>query len=120
MCGVSAVSGEGEQIFILDSTSQKGFANSAAGILNLWFDQHFPNAIKVAEELRNTPSTNARLRFTAQSYVVSLYLECPPDMGLHCPSADQVRCDVDRVEGRMKKKRVRLPYRKESYPFMLP
>lgn len=67
-----------------------GFANSAVGIINLWFDSHFPNAIKVANQLRNSPHTAARLRFTAQSYVVSLYLDCPPGMGLHCPTPDQV------------------------------
>ena len=68
----------------------KGFADSAVGIINRWFDQHFPKAIIVAAELRADPSTNARLMFTAQSYVVSLYLDCPPNMGLHCPSAAQV------------------------------
>lgn len=67
-----------------------GFANSAVGIINLWFDQHIPNALKVAEELRNDAKSNARLMFTAQSYVISLYLDCPPGMGLHCPTPDQV------------------------------
>eukprot|EP00048_Salpingoeca_helianthica_P005546 m.89006 g.89006 ORF g.89006 m.89006 type:complete len:722 (-) comp13639_c1_seq3:776-2941(-) len=67
-----------------------GFADSAAGIINRWFTEHFPNAIKVADQLRKDTRNNARLMFTAQSYVVSLYLDCPPGMGLKCPTQDEV------------------------------
>eukprot|EP00698_Gefionella_okellyi_P013605 TRINITY_DN3736_c0_g1_i1.p1 TRINITY_DN3736_c0_g1~~TRINITY_DN3736_c0_g1_i1.p1 ORF type:complete len:789 (-),score=169.87 TRINITY_DN3736_c0_g1_i1:1170-3536(-) len=61
-----------------------GFADSAIGIINRYFDHHFPMIAEVGEELRKTSSH--RLRFMTQSYLVSLYLDCPPSMGIHCPN----------------------------------
>eukprot|EP01012_Entosiphon_sulcatum_P032079 TRINITY_DN40828_c0_g1_i1.p1 TRINITY_DN40828_c0_g1~~TRINITY_DN40828_c0_g1_i1.p1 ORF type:complete len:800 (-),score=122.49 TRINITY_DN40828_c0_g1_i1:16-2391(-) len=66
-----------------------GFADSAQGIINRYFTQHFPNITKIAQQLRDAGG-NATLQFTAQSYVVSLYLNCPPNMGLACPDAAEV------------------------------
>lgn len=65
-----------------------GFAETAVDIVNLYFDHHIPMAISVAQQLRDTPDNHgASLQFMFQSYVLSLYLNCPPDMGLHCPNA---------------------------------
>lgn len=66
-----------------------GFAQTAPDIVNLWFGHHFPMAIAVAAELRQQNGT-ARLKFMAQSYLVSLYLDCPVGMGLNCPNASAV------------------------------
>lgn len=44
---------------------------------------------QVGRVLRNSNGT-ARLKFTTQSYLVSLYLDCPPGMGLHCPDAQAI------------------------------
>ena len=69
-----------------------GFARSSADIINLYFDHHFPLAITVGKSLRTAQGSfaNKRLNFMFQSWVVSMYLDCPPNMGLHCPSASAV------------------------------
>lgn len=67
-----------------------GFANTAAGIVNLYFDTHFPHAISWAKQLREQTKSPARLKFMTQSYLVSLFLDCPSGMGLHCPNASYV------------------------------
>ena len=66
-----------------------GFADSAANIVNRYFDFFFPEAILIANTLREYGGEE-RLVFTTHSYLVSLYLDCPPNMGLHCPSAEAV------------------------------
>ena len=62
-----------------------GFADSATNIVNRYFDVFFPEAILRADLLRRLGG-DERLVFTTHSYLVSLYLDCPPNMGLHCPS----------------------------------
>ncbi|XP_065197324.1 uncharacterized protein LOC135828822 [Sycon ciliatum] len=62
-----------------------GFANTATAIVNLYFSKYFPSAIKTAEELRQAGGEE-RLVFLTHTYLVSLYLDCPPNMGLSCPS----------------------------------
>lgn len=64
-----------------------GFADSAANIVNRYFEYFFPEAILVANTLRKY-GEEIRLVFTTHSYLVSLYLDCPPNMGLHCPSEE--------------------------------
>ena len=66
-----------------------GFADSAANIVNRYFDFFFPEAILIANTLREYGGEE-RLVFTTHSYLVSLYLDCPPNMGLHCPSEEAV------------------------------
>ena len=61
-----------------------GFADSAANIVNRYFDDFFPRAIMIANTLRKYGGKE-RLVFTTHTYLVSLYLDCPPNMGLHCP-----------------------------------
>jgi len=62
-----------------------GFADSATNVVNKYFDVFFPEAILTASLLRELGG-DERLVFTTHSYLVSLYLDCPPNMGLHCPS----------------------------------
>ena len=52
-----------------------GFANSAAGIINEYFDTYFPRVVQVGKELRaNSGNPDWRLRFMAQ---VNLVLSPP-------------------------------------------
>ncbi len=73
-----------------------GFADSSAGIINRYFDHHIPMAVRVGNELRATAAEHTtapgpdRLNFMFQSWVLSFYLDCPPNMGLHCPSPEAV------------------------------
>lgn len=62
-----------------------GFAESAVNIVNHYFDYFFPEVILITGTLRQY-GKEERLVFTTHSYLVLLYLECPPNMGLHCPS----------------------------------
>eukprot|EP01116_Phalansterium_solitarium_P018609 TRINITY_DN499_c0_g1_i1.p1 TRINITY_DN499_c0_g1~~TRINITY_DN499_c0_g1_i1.p1 ORF type:complete len:799 (-),score=301.91 TRINITY_DN499_c0_g1_i1:735-3131(-) len=75
-----------------------GFADSSVGIINLYFDHHFPMAIQVGQQMRANTSYDFRLRFMAQSYVVSLYLDCPLGMGLHCPNATARQAFIEAVQ----------------------
>eukprot|EP00928_Gymnodinium_smaydae_P036212 TRINITY_DN25336_c0_g1_i1.p1 TRINITY_DN25336_c0_g1~~TRINITY_DN25336_c0_g1_i1.p1 ORF type:complete len:743 (-),score=75.20 TRINITY_DN25336_c0_g1_i1:191-2419(-) len=65
-----------------------GFADSSAGIVNRYFDQHLLAAASIGDELRRgVPGfTDDRLNFMFQSWVLDLYFDCPHGMGLHCPS----------------------------------
>ena len=71
-----------------------GFKDSSAGIINLYFDHHFPLAVSLGKQIRNGefPSSyhDDRLNFMFQSWVVSLFLDCPQNMGLHCPNASAI------------------------------
>ena len=43
--------------------------------------------------------TNVQLKFTAQSWLVSLYINCPPDWeGIHCPSPAALANFTEAVE----------------------
>lgn len=66
-----------------------GFKEMAHDIVNLYFDTHFPHAIEWAQELRAAGGA-AQLKFMTQSYLVSLFMDCPAGMGLHCPNASYV------------------------------
>lgn len=55
-----------------------GLEGTAPEIINRWFHEFFPRAYKVGKELEAMGNqTNARLKFTAQSWLVSLFLDCP-------------------------------------------
>jgi hypothetical protein len=69
-----------------------GFANTAVDIVNLWFNEHLPRAAAVGAELQRRNGT-AQLHFTAPAWIVSLYLDCPPELPIQCPNAS-ARADV--------------------------
>ena len=48
--------------------------------------QYIPRAIHTAEQMRKLGAD--RYIWMTQSWIISLYLDCPPHMGLQCPSAD--------------------------------
>lgn len=54
-----------------------GFSDLAINVINKYFDSYFPEAITTATQLANDTSTEAGLIFTTQSWLVSLYLDCP-------------------------------------------
>lgn len=79
-----------------------GFADSAAGIVNRYFDKHIPYAANVGNAMRNpkagaTLFANRKLNFMFQAWIVSMFLNCPPDLGLHCPNASAVAAFEDAV-----------------------
>jgi hypothetical protein len=63
-----------------------GFADGTVQILNRWFTQFFPAAATIGAELA-AKGGGLGLRFMAQSWIVSLYVDCPPGAGLDCPDA---------------------------------
>jgi hypothetical protein len=63
-----------------------GFASPIAELINKYFDDYFPRAASIGRELRESNST-ARLRWMTHPYLVSLFIDCPPGLGLHCPTA---------------------------------
>lgn len=81
-----------------------GFADSTVGILNRWWYQHFPQAVNLGHQLAANSSLPATLQtnglhFMAQSYIVSLFLDCPPNIpGLPCPSAELVANVTDAIQ----------------------
>ena len=75
-----------------------GFADFAVNIINEWFHVFFPRALALGRALdaRGGPE---RLKFMAQSYVVSLFLDCPPGfVGLVCPSPEELNNFTQAVE----------------------
>ena len=74
-----------------------GFADTAAHILDRYFVFFFPSAIIIANELKQRGGEE-RLVFTTHSYLVYLYLNCPPNMGFHCPNSTEVDSFVKAIE----------------------
>lgn len=60
-----------------------GYADMTAGVVNMYFDKYFPRAAQVGADLKKT--TGQSLKWMTFSFLVSLYVDCPPAMGLHCP-----------------------------------
>ena len=80
-----------------------GFKDSSVNIINLYFDHHLPKAASVGRELRKpqataTGYTDNKLNFMFQSWVLSMFFHCPPNLGLHCPNATSkvnIRAAID-------------------------
>ena len=84
-----------------------GFADTAANVVNRqaekkrerfvllfpfssrYFDHYFHDSIATSQALRSRGGEE-QLVFLTHSYLVYLYLDCPPNMGLHCPSKDNI------------------------------
>lgn len=63
-----------------------GFAQTLRNIVALWFEQHFPRAYTIGMQLKALGGA-PQMKFMTQSWLVSLYLNCPSGMGLPCPNA---------------------------------
>jgi len=68
-----------------------GFAYTIAGVLNLWWYTHFPRAFALGTALAASNPNAVGLHFTAQCWLVDMFLHCPPGVaGLACPTTAQV------------------------------
>lgn len=68
-----------------------GYADTTSNILNEWFHTYFPRALSLGLEL-DARGGAERLHFLAQSWIVSMFLDCPPSIpGLVCPSDAEVK-----------------------------
>jgi hypothetical protein len=76
-----------------------GYDDLATGIVNEWFDTYFPRAASIGKQLRQIKGSaqTSWLRWMTQSYIVSLYLDCPANMGLHCPNETAIASFRDAV-----------------------
>ena len=61
-----------------------GYADLTAGVVNEYFTTYFPRAARVGADLRK--ATGQPLKWMTFSYMVALYMDCPPGYGLECPS----------------------------------
>ena len=64
-----------------------GFKDTSANILNNYFDIFIPRAVEHGKLIRQNKFPDVfhgdRLNFMFQSWVISMYLDCPINMGLH-------------------------------------
>ena len=76
-----------------------GFINN---ILNIYFQEYYPRALYIAQEVREHGGTD-RFVYTTHPWLMSLYLDCPPNMNLsgivlQCPDEAAVsgldQCDT--------------------------
>jgi hypothetical protein len=69
-----------------------GFDGTILDVLNEYFTRYIPAAIATAKQMANdkTLPPGWGSNFMLQSYYVLLYLDCPPALGLICPSPDAV------------------------------
>lgn len=57
-------------------------------VVNKYFDVYFPLALETATSFRKMyPNPDGdRYTFMTHSWLVSMYLDCPPSLGFHCPN----------------------------------
>jgi hypothetical protein len=58
-------------------------------VVNKYFDEYFPAAIETAYTLQELDAPIGFI-FTTHPFLVSLYLDCPPGMNLHCPNQQSI------------------------------
>eukprot|EP01060_Flectonema_neradi_P008892 TRINITY_DN16358_c0_g1_i1.p1 TRINITY_DN16358_c0_g1~~TRINITY_DN16358_c0_g1_i1.p1 ORF type:complete len:787 (+),score=184.52 TRINITY_DN16358_c0_g1_i1:36-2396(+) len=69
-----------------------GYTANTTSVINTYFQVYFPRAAAIGELLeRNTTAGSPKMRWMTQSYLVSLYLDCPPSVGLLCPTDDEIK-----------------------------
>ena len=64
-----------------------GFTNTSTIVVNEYFDDYFPLAIKTAEQSKEL---GLSFIYTTHAFLVSLYLDCPKYMNLHCPNQTSI------------------------------
>jgi len=67
----------------------EGVPGTDAAVITRYFRDYYPAAIAVAEELRQRPGQH-RFRYLTHSFLVSLYLDCPSQIGVYCPNGEEV------------------------------
>ena len=78
-----------------------GFKDTSANILNNYFDIFIPRAVEHGKLIRQNKFPDVfhgdRLDFMFQSWVISMYLDCPINMGLHCPSKENITATEEAI-----------------------
>ena len=74
-----------------------GFADTAANIVNEYFDTYFPAVSETVEQMHQA-GLSETLIFTTHPFLVWLYLNCYPELGLHCPSSQALQNFTAAVE----------------------
>ena len=94
LCFANIVNGEQDRLAIkelhvvISNHLDCGYTNFLVNVVNKYFDEYFPEIRKYGEEL-NALNINISWVYTTQPWLISLYLECPPNSGLHCPSKEE-------------------------------
>eukprot|EP00035_Acanthoeca_spectabilis_P023764 m.450846 g.450846 ORF g.450846 m.450846 type:complete len:766 (+) comp20055_c0_seq1:144-2441(+) len=88
-CFYAAASKPIKTVHVISSNHfDAGYADITAGVVNMYFDTYFPRAAIVGHDFNNT--MGLPLKWMTFSFLVSLFLDCPPNMGLHCPTETAV------------------------------
>ena len=75
---------------VMSSHLDVGYTAQPQDVINEAFHVHVPRAVGVGAALRARGGPE-RLRWMTHTYLVSLFLDCPPGMGLRCPSKAAVQ-----------------------------
>lgn len=67
-----------------------------AVVLSRYFRDYFPAAIATANKLQQRGGPEV-YRYLTHSFLVSLYLDCPKQLGIYCPSPEEVAIFEDAV-----------------------
>ena len=67
-----------------------GFVDTTVNIVNRYFDEIYPRVYTDAVSYEKEGG-NVQMRFTTQSWLLSLFFDCPPGLGIHCPSEESIR-----------------------------
>lgn len=95
LSGACSVSGREKIHLIFSNHLDVGFdgINPTPGtdfnVINKYFTEFFPQAIDTSQTLAERGGRE-RLQWMTQSWLVSLFLDCPIGMDLHCPSTAEV------------------------------
>ena len=73
-----------------------GYTNLLVDVVNEYFDDYFPKIRRYGEEL-NALNVNMSWVYTTQPWLISLYLECPSNTGLHCPTEIEKQLFIDSI-----------------------
>lgn len=57
-------------------------------VINLYFHEYFPKALETSRILKERGGKEQFI-YTTKTWLVSLYLDCPPGMGFSCPSQEE-------------------------------
>ena len=70
---------------VFSSHLDVGFTGTAASVINEYFTHYLPLAVNVTSATANSATPYS---WMTHAYVLSLFFDCPPAMGLSCPSVD--------------------------------
>jgi len=71
-----------------------GYANYTISVINEYFTEYFPRAVEIASGLQTGGYVETFI-YTTHAWLVSLYLDCPPNLAL----ADGIRLQVTNSVG---------------------